>query len=113
MKYMLSLFFKIPQGVRFILVGGFNTFFGIALFGLSYYLFQSFVHVNFIFISSSIVSISVSCITLKYLVFNDGSYTFITFIRTFFNQLILMLISLMFMNLLMTFFHPINLKTHL
>ena len=80
MKYMLSLFFKIPQGVRFILVGGFNTFFGIALFGLSYYLFQSFVHVNFIFISSSIVSISVSCITLKYLVFNmfiNSKYVFI------------------------------------
>lgn len=107
MKIILSLFFKIPQSIRFILVGGFNTIFGIALFGLSYYLFQLSVHVNLIFIVSSIVSISISCITLKYLVFNDGSYTFVIFIRTFFNQLILMFVSLIFMTLLIHLFHPI------
>jgi chorismate mutase/putative flippase GtrA len=107
MKSILSLFFKIPQSIRFIFVGGFNTIFGIALFGLSYYLFQPSIHVNLIFIASSVISISVSCVTLKYFVFIDGTYTFTVFIKTFFNQIILMFVSLIFMNLLMHLFHPI------
>lgn len=64
------LFMKLPQGIRYILVGSFNTVFGIGLFEVNLYFFDHLIHYLLILFLSSFISISVSFVTLKYYVFN-------------------------------------------
>jgi len=68
-KKTIKIFFKLPESIRYILVGGFNTVFAIFLFAFLYFILKDFINYLVVFYLSSIISISVSCINLKYFVF--------------------------------------------
>ena len=74
-----NIWFKLPQKLRFLLVGGFNTLFAYCLFSALYWLFTTFNYWEFdkIFISNCAlflqycITINLSFITMRYYVFQS------------------------------------------
>ena len=74
-----NIWFKLPQKVRFLLVGGFNTVFAYGVFFLLYWLFEKFniwqldkiIISNAALIMQYCISINVSFITMRYYVFQS------------------------------------------
>ena len=69
-KKILNTWYKIPQAIRFILVGGYNTVFGYALFSALYFAIDNNIHYSLILFISYLISILNSFIVLKIFVFN-------------------------------------------
>ncbi len=91
--FLYKNFIKIPEPVRYFLVGGFNTVFGIFLYQTLFYLFGNIFNYLVIYYFSSFISITVSIFTLKYYVFlKEGDFKK-QFIKTFSMQIILMIIT--------------------
>ena len=66
---LLKIFFKLPEKIRFVLVGGFNTVFGFSFFALLYSLLYSNTHYLVILIFSNFVAMTVAFFMLKFFVF--------------------------------------------
>lgn len=91
LNLLLSIFFKLPEKVRFVLVGGFNTIFGFSFFALLYSFLYKDTHYLIILILSNFVSIMVAFFMLKFFVFKTKcNYLgelfrcFITYLTIFF-----------------------------
>jgi putative flippase GtrA len=68
--------------IRFLFVGGINTFFGLALYPVLYYFLQSYqIHYLLILILTQIISIFFSFITNKFLVFKTQKNFFSEFLK--------------------------------
>lgn len=71
----LKIFFSIPEKMRFILVGGFNTLFGFTLFFCLYSLLKDKFHYITIFLSSGSIAMLIASLNLKFFVFRSkGSF---------------------------------------
>lgn len=66
---LLKLFFKLPQQIRYILVGGWNTLFSLSLFIGVYTLLQNFLHYMIVAIICHVFSVMQSFVTFKIFVF--------------------------------------------
>lgn len=74
-----NIWFKLPQKLRFLLVGGFNTALSYVVFGSLYWLFDKFNYWNFdkIIITDTALlvqyclTINISFITMRYYVFQS------------------------------------------
>lgn len=69
-KQILNTWYKIPQGFRFLLVGGYNTVFGYILFSILYYMMEDSLHYSIILLISSFIGILNNFIVFKIFVFN-------------------------------------------
>jgi putative flippase GtrA len=70
-----ELFFKIPEKIRYLFVGAYNTVFGFALFSLLYFLLKDQLHYLIILVLSTPIAIANSFLSLKLLVFRtQGNY---------------------------------------
>ncbi|MCP5196807.1 MAG: GtrA family protein [Gammaproteobacteria bacterium] len=69
------------QELRFLLVGIYNTFFGLSIFALIYYLFGHSLHYLFVLIISYIISICSAYLLQKYLVFKTKKNYLLEFVR--------------------------------
>ena len=58
-----------PQGLRYLLVGGFNTVFGYGLFALLLLLFGDEVHYLVILVAATIVAVLMAFVGYRYIVF--------------------------------------------
>jgi len=68
-KWGLKIFFKFPEKVRFLLMGGFNTAVGYILFVSFYFLFKNILHYQLILFLSYLPTTMVSFLTFKFFVF--------------------------------------------
>lgn len=94
MQNIIRRFLSFNEKVRYILIGGFNTVFGILCFMLLYLLLHVILHFLIIFYIAALVSILVSCITLKAFVFNSSNASLVMQIcKAFSNQIILQILS--------------------
>ncbi len=68
-KWLEQIWFQIPEKVRFILVGGFNTVVAYALFSLLYHYLDNFY--MFAVVLQYIVTVQLSVLTMRYYVFRS------------------------------------------
>jgi len=102
--WLLNIFFKIPEKLRYLLVGGFNTVTGYCIFILLYILLENIFHYNLILFIQYLLIINISYINMKFFVFRTkGNYrkeyikTFSTYIFTYFlNALFLFILQHIF-----------------
>ena len=74
-SFLFKIFFKLPEKLRFILIGGFNTVFGFSLFTLLYFLLGTKIHYLIILIFNHLIAVSISYLMLKFFVFcTKGNY---------------------------------------
>jgi putative flippase GtrA len=81
LNWTFNIFFKFPQGIRYILIGGWNTVFSLALFIAIYTLFQNFLHYMVVAVLCHILSVIQSFLTLKYFVFQTKGNFWREYIR--------------------------------
>lgn len=62
-------FFRIPEPVRFLLAGGWNTVFGFAVYAALYALLGAKVHYLLLLIPANVLAITNCFLTYKYIVF--------------------------------------------
>ncbi|MDR2008019.1 MAG: GtrA family protein [Alphaproteobacteria bacterium] len=71
-RKILHLWFSLPQFIRFILVGGYNTVFGYAVFALFYYLWGDYLHYAMVLLLSYIIGILNNFVLFKIFVFRTA-----------------------------------------
>ncbi len=73
----------LPQFVRYILVGGFNTLFGYFIFALLNWLFSSFSSYSYLYaaVPGNVIAITVAFLGYKWFVFRTRGNYFIEWIR--------------------------------
>lgn len=92
--------------VRFLFVGGLNTFFGLASYPLLYYFLQNYkIHYLIILIYTQVISISFSYITNKFLVFKTQKNYFEEFLKFSAFYMIFFIINLIFLPTVVELFH--------
>ena len=92
--------------LRFLFVGGLNTFFGLALYPMLYYFLQSYkIHYLIILIYTQIISISFSYITNKFLVFKTQKNYFVEFLKFSTLYMVYFIINLIFLPTTVELFH--------
>lgn len=69
-KQIFSIWYKLPQGLRFLLVGGYNTVFGYIIFSALYYVLKNDIHYSVILFISYFIGILNNFIVFKIFVFN-------------------------------------------
>lgn len=75
MVSILKYFFKLPEKIRFLLVGGYNTAFVMALYAALYCLCGEHIHYIAILVVAHFISVANSYLALKFLVFRtSGNY---------------------------------------
>lgn len=72
MDFLLTLF-REPryQPLRYLAVGGWNTFFGMFIFALLHYLFNTRVHYLVLYVPANILAITNAFLCYKYIVFQS------------------------------------------
>ena len=81
---MTTLFTRpLPQFLRYILVGGFNTLFGYLLFALLNWLFSDLSHYGYLYaaVVGNVIAITVAFLGYKWLVFRTRGNYLIEWIR--------------------------------
>ena len=63
------LYFKLPQQIRYLIIGLFNTIIGYAIFLLLYSSLNNKLHYNLILLSQYIITVNISYLNMKFLVF--------------------------------------------
>jgi putative flippase GtrA len=75
-KWSLKIFFKLPEKLRFFLMGGFNTVSGYLIFLSFYFLFKNILHYQVILFTSYLPTTFISFLTFKFFVFRTkGKWT--------------------------------------
>lgn len=69
-KKIFKIWYKIPQSIRFILVGVYNTVFGYILFSALYFAIGNNIHYSLILLISYLIGILNNFIVFKIFVFN-------------------------------------------
>lgn len=82
MKFIQKYFFKLPEKIRFLLVGGYNTAFGMALYAMLYWLLGESVHYVILLVVTHFISVINSYLALKFFVFRTNGNFMQEFIRT-------------------------------
>ena len=90
-----NIWFKIPQKIRFLLVGGFNTVFSFGLFALMVSILG--ISYKFAIVLGYIISTNVSIFTQRYYVFRSFGNLKQEYIKAWKVYIITMLINYMFM----------------
>ena len=92
-----NLFFHFPEKIRFLLVGGFNTMIGYALFVILYFLLQNYFHYSLILWIQFMIAVNISYLTMKFFVFrtkknykSEYPKTILTYIGVYFINLLLL-----------------------
>ncbi len=92
-KFLLNLFFKLPEKIRFLLVGGTNTVVGYAIFVSLHFVFQQFLHYNVILALQYIIGINISYLTMKYFVFQTKGNYRSEYMKTFSSYILIYLLN--------------------
>lgn len=109
-----NIWFELPQKLRFLLVGGFNTVFAYSILALIYWLFASInansergfsqvIVANAALFVQYVISINVSFLTMRYYVFHSRENWKREFIKAWSVYLFLYLINSPILSFLMLF----------
>lgn len=93
MTFLLKIFFQFPEKIRFILVGGFNTVFGFAMFTLLHILLSSILHYLITLIISNFIATLVAFLMLKFFVFQTQGNYLKEFIRCYITYLTILILN--------------------
>src|ERR1700739_556226 len=76
---------SLPQFIRYLFVGGFNTLFGYCVFALLNWLFRGFGSYSYLYASffSSVITISLAFLAYKWFVFRTRGNYLVEWIRCF------------------------------
>ena len=102
---LVKIFFKLPEKVRFILVGGFNTIFGFSFFACLYSFLHEKLHYLIILIFSNFVSIIVAFFMLKFFVFKTKHNYLKELLRCFITYLAIFFLNSVLLYLLVNLFN--------
>lgn len=69
-KQLFNIWYKLPQGLRFLLVGGYNAVFGYLLFSILYYIMGNSLHYSVILLISYFIGVFNNFVVFKIFVFN-------------------------------------------
>jgi len=103
-KWGLGIFFKLPEKVRFLLMGGFNTAIGYMVFLSFYFLFKNTLHYQIILFSSYAPSTIVSFLTFKIFVFRTKGRWLREYIRVFMSSIIVYLVNIIILHICVEIF---------
>lgn len=100
---ILQIWFKIPDKIRFILVGGFNTV-------VSYFLFWLFYRICALYYNEAVtiqwlISVNISIFTMRYFVFRHTKNLWKEYIKGFKTYLILLLVNISWLTITDIIFH--------
>lgn len=73
-RKVLELFLTLPHLLRYLLVGGWNSFFGFCIYAFFYSLWGNRVHYLFLLIPANIFAITNAFLCYKYLVFQTRGH---------------------------------------
>ena len=92
-----TLWFKISQPIRFLLVGGFNTILAYILFGLFYYILK--IHYNISLILQYFLGVNISIFTMRYFVFQHTTHFYKEYFKAWNTYIILLLLNILWLSL--------------
>ncbi len=101
---LLELFFIIPEKIRYILVGGFNTLLSFAIFYVLYLLLQNKIHYSFILILNFFISVFISFSLLRFFVFKSKGNFLKEYIRCNISYTILLFLNLILLTIMVDYF---------
>lgn len=78
---LLALFFRLPQPLRYLFVGGWNTLFGFSIYALLFHLFSGVLHYMLLLIPANILAITNAFFCYKYLVFRSRGKGWMEYLR--------------------------------
>ncbi|WP_150142454.1 GtrA family protein [Candidatus Enterovibrio escicola] len=96
----LKIFFTLPEKIRFILVGGFNTIFGFVVFTLLCLLADDYSNYLIILVSSNLIAVVVAFLMLKFLVFQTKGNYLKEFMRCYLTYLVMLGINVLLLYLM-------------
>jgi putative flippase GtrA len=96
---ILQIWFFIPQSLRYLLVGGYNTVVSLIIFSILYFILPN-LHYLIISILAHFISVFNSAVTFRLLVFKVKDSFFIQLIRINISYLAYLLINLILMYIL-------------
>lgn len=67
-----NYFFALPEAIRFLIIGSWNTVFGYGIFAIIYFITEGLLHEQIVLLLSYFISSIQTFITLKYLVFQSN-----------------------------------------
>jgi putative flippase GtrA len=105
MNFLLKIFFQLPEKVRFVLIGGFNTAFGFGLFSLLYLLLYKNLNYLVILIINNFLAVSVAFFMLKFFVFQTQDNYWKEFIRCHLIYLLILMLNSILLYLLVDVFN--------
>lgn len=107
-----KLWFTVPQKLRFLLVGGFNTVFAYLLFNLLYLFFLNFLDhlsqktsANLALLIQYIITINLSFFTMRYYVFQSHGHLYCEWIKALSVYFFMYLINAPILTFLIVFFN--------
>ncbi len=77
----LAVFFRLPQPLRYLLIGGYNTVMSGALYAGLYLLLGEKLHYLLILVLNYLISVTHSFLTMKYLVFRSRGHVWREYLR--------------------------------
>lgn len=95
----LKLFFRIPEKIRFLLIGGANTVIGFFVFSALYMLFQEHIHYLLILILSNFIAVIFAFLMLKFLVFQTKKNYLKEFVRCYITYLGMLILNMILLYL--------------
>ncbi len=98
-KKILQIWFFIPQSLRYLLVGGYNTVVSLIIFSILYFILPN-LHYLIISILAHFISVFNSTVTFRLFVFRINDSFFKQLIRTNISYLAYLLINLVLMYIL-------------
>ncbi len=101
---ILELFFLIPEKIRYILVGGFNTLISFVSFYCLYIFLQNKFHYSFILILNFFISVFISFSLLRFFVFKSKGNFLKEYIRCNISYAILLFLNLVLLTVMIDYF---------
>jgi putative flippase GtrA len=102
---LYTIFLQLPEKIRFMLAGGFNTFIGYSVFLALYYMFSASWHYQLILVLTYLLTSFCSFITLKLFVFRAKGKWFYEYLRTLLSVSFIFFINTFSLYLLVEVFH--------
>jgi len=104
-QIILKIWFHLPQKLRFILVGGWNTAFGYGLFVILYYYFSLSLSKTIILLLAFIIGTLQNLVTYKVFVFQSKGNWALQAIKNYLIAIIFYFINLGLLFLLVDYYH--------
>lgn len=93
-----TLWFKIPQKIRFILVGSFNTIIAYILFGLFYHILE--IHYNISLVLQYVLGVNISIFTMRYFVFQHTTHFYKEYLKAWNTYIVLLALNILWLSLI-------------